>query len=181
MVHARRIAALIFACLAVVYVLLQPTISVTKTVKMLDYPGNQEAIRLLNRDGTLKDFQDQVLAFGQHVDGQLLPEHSRTLLSEAVKAQRQDIVLWLLAQGANPNGTNISNIPLVFAIRNLDSEMTMLLLDHGADPDCRRVDGKTLVELAVEVGFDEVAEIVRSYPRTKVAVKPSPASEPAGR
>jgi ankyrin repeat protein len=76
-------------------------------------------------------------------------------------------IRWLLENGANPNVrsyvTGVNEAPLHVAIRN-DWELgtITLLLNHGADPDTRRADGRTPYALAVRFGRERTAELLAS-------------------
>jgi len=74
-------------------------------------------------------------------------------------------IRWLLENGANPNVRSYASGPnetaLHVAIRN-DWEIGTigLLLDHGADPNASRSDGRTPYALAIIYGRESMAEIL---------------------
>jgi ankyrin repeat protein len=66
-------------------------------------------------------------------------------------------VLWLLAHGADPNVrcTKAQETSLHLAVRRRQHpDIVRLLLDHGADVNARRVDGRSVWLLARRAGFD---------------------------
>lgn len=74
-------------------------------------------------------------------------------------------IRWLVENGANPNGRSYADgdneTPLHVAIRNdWDLATIQLLLDHGADPNARRADGRTPYAMAVMFGRDRIADIL---------------------
>ena len=72
---------------------------------------------------------------------------------------------WLLDHDADPNvrcGGEQETSLHVAARRGQDSEVVRLLLDHGADVDARRDDGRTAWLLARRGGFDELATLLEA-------------------
>src|SRR5690606_14670152 len=79
-----------------------------------------------------------------------------------------DGIKWLLEHGIDPNVPSytdkINETPLHLAVRNSwEIEIIELLLKHGADPQVRRADGRTVYALAVQGGRDEVAALLETH------------------
>lgn len=76
------------------------------------------------------------------------------------------IVKLLIKYGADPNMSNGYHTPLELAILNdtVHYELTKYLLDHGADPTIRNVEGETPLELAIYVDkHNGVPDLLRDY------------------
>jgi ankyrin repeat protein len=72
---------------------------------------------------------------------------------------------WLLDHGADPNvlcGSERESALHVATRRGQPLEVAQLLLDHGADVDARRGDGRTAWLLARHGGFDELADMLEA-------------------
>ena len=75
-------------------------------------------------------------------------------------------IRWLLEHGADPNRTSTEEeeTALQMAVRNgWGEEAIKLLLDHGADVDVRRKDGKTAYQLAALYGNVEGATLLAEH------------------
>lgn len=75
-------------------------------------------------------------------------------------------VLWLLDHGADPNvvSEEKSEAPLHRAIQNSwDLDLIRHFLDHGANPNARRADGKSLLALAVRTGRQDIAAVLLEH------------------
>jgi ankyrin repeat protein len=75
-------------------------------------------------------------------------------------------IVWLLEHGANPNVTayEVAETPLFGAIRNgWDLELVGIFLKHGADPQARRADGRSVHAIAVRYGREDVAKLLRAH------------------
>jgi ankyrin repeat protein len=86
-----------------------------------------------------------------------------TALTGAVASGHEEIVNWLLAQGANANyryGAGYS--PLLTAAANGHVAIVKLLLDYGADLHAKTNDGQTALSLAEARNHEQVAEFLRS-------------------
>jgi uncharacterized protein len=84
-------------------------------------------------------------------------------LTGSVTSGHQEIVAWLLENGANPNyryGPGYS--PLLAAAANGHLEIVKLLLQHGADPQAKANDGKTAILIAEERKHPEIAAFLRT-------------------
>ncbi|HEX2722534.1 MAG TPA: ankyrin repeat domain-containing protein [Gemmatimonadaceae bacterium] len=74
-------------------------------------------------------------------------------------------MMWLLRHGADPNvlcGQERETSLHVAARRGQSVDIIRLLLDHGADVNTRRADGKTPWLLARRGGFDEIASMLEN-------------------
>ena len=82
-------------------------------------------------------------------------------------------MLWLLSHGADPNVICAAEreTSLHVAVRRGQSaDVIKMLLDHGADINVRRADGRTAWELAARGGFDAVAELLEKAGAATVAL-----------
>ena len=98
--------------------------------------------------------------------------HSRngldvTPLQSAVAGRRLEIARFLLERGADAKARQEEGSTALHAAAfDGNADLVRLLLDHGADPMARQTaDGKTPLDLAVERGHADVAEILRSRAR----------------
>ena len=55
--------------------------------------------------------------------------------------------------------------------------MCQLLLEHGADRDCRDGDGQSAIELARAIGFDVLGSLLSVQVREEVPEIPGPVEE----
>ncbi len=88
-----------------------------------------------------------------------------TALTGAVTSGHTEIVLWLLAAGAEVNyryGPGYS--PLLTAAANGRLAIVKLLLEHGADANAKTADGQTALSLAEARGHKEVVEYLHGRP-----------------
>jgi len=131
------------------------------------------------RQGNLKRIQDY-LKFNKkyaHCKGW----DDRTLLHEAVRFARKEVVQLLLTEGAAVNADHKGKTPLLFAVagdpqeitnknpeRALDyrkrrKETVKLLIAHHADLKARNEAGETALHLAARLGYSELVEILLAY------------------
>ncbi len=84
---------------------------------------------------------------------------SDTLLVDAVRQQKHDMVEVLLKASANPDkpGT-LQAFAIVLAVSNKDLRMVTLLLDNKADPDVKHDFDFTALMVAAEAGQEAIAE-----------------------
>jgi ankyrin repeat protein len=85
-----------------------------------------------------------------------------TALTGAVTSGHEDIVAWLLANGAHANyryGPGYS--PLHAAAANGHLEIVKMLLEHGADLDAKSNDGQTALNLGEARGHKHIGEFLR--------------------
>lgn len=132
---ARKVARLPLACLALLAVAScvsegpLPRLNTGELVKAAD-DGDLERIRILLKDGTLPDDED---------------EKGRTALLVAVGSNRMDIAKLLLDSGASVSGTKkLPTSPLHVAVAQGNVEMARLLLASGADPNAQ---GETITPM----------------------------------
>ncbi|MBN1223597.1 MAG: ankyrin repeat domain-containing protein, partial [Candidatus Aminicenantes bacterium] len=92
-------------------------------------------------------------------------EEGFTALMAAAWHGKLDVAKYLIDQGANVNAVKTDEglkwSPLVFASRYGQTEAVRLLLEKGADPSVRNVDGKEIFILAKEQGHDEILKFLR--------------------
>lgn len=94
------------------------------------------------------DVVQTMVADGVHVDTPMSVNEDTALL-RAVQFHNDDVVVWLLAAGANPSLANDQNeTPLSVAIYRGSVEMVSRLIHAGADVHVRNDFGKTLLEQA---------------------------------
>jgi len=107
--------------------------------------GNLAALELLHR-------------FGMHADG--IPAGVPPLRYILSWADKDIGVRWLLEHGANPNLAwgEQNEAPLHMAAQRWNVAMVELLVQHGADIEQRRADGRTAHTLAELHGNREIAE-----------------------
>lgn len=91
-----------------------------------------QAMDLLFADGPASQIQSLILASCRHPDR--IGRDGYTVLYWAVDREREDLVLWLLGQGADPNGAG-REPPLRWAVHRGYARMAEILLRAGADPD----------------------------------------------
>lgn len=161
-------AGLVWA--AVTYWPLHVERTITHTLVGLDDP----VFSLLRRDARLDEIQAAIAASGKGVDGHI--EMGSTLLSRAVVKGRRDVALWLLEQGADPNGASPDTAPLGSAIWQDDLAMVKVLLDYGADPEKTVGFGETAMEMARDRGNRAIIDALARA----VAAKRLRAGEPDG-
>jgi ankyrin repeat protein len=85
-----------------------------------------------------------------------------TALTGAVTSGHEDVVAWLLANGAHANyryGPGYS--PLHAAAAGGHLEIVKMLLEHGADLDAKSNDGQTALNLGEARGHKHIAEFLR--------------------
>ena len=150
------IAAGLAVAVGVVY--FRPSISFNVERKLVG-PEDDQVWALLRNEAPLEDIKQAVQNSGKHVDQ--LVWIGGSFLSNAVHEDRKDLVVWLLEQGANPNGVEPGTAPLVMAICNEDVSMVQLLLKHGADPDLDMGDSMTPRSIAISRGKEEVIYALR--------------------
>jgi|GEM_PF-4146740 len=100
-----------------------------------------------------------------------------TLLSEAVKAGRHELVMYLIEErGAKVNHFNHnSELPLHHAIRNNDPDMVQLLLDKSADPMLRVLSPKskdTPLAYAIKYGNNRIIHQLSCQARNNLGRNP---------
>ncbi|MDR1290422.1 MAG: ankyrin repeat domain-containing protein [Planctomycetaceae bacterium] len=93
-----------------------------------------------------------------------------TPLHAAVEHAHLDTVRFLLEQGADPNfakQATMATFPLHSAARNGRRDVLQLLLDFGANPNVQNKHGKYPKNLANEVGFPTLAELLEIKPESR--------------
>jgi hypothetical protein len=96
-------------------------------------PQAPEWWRLVRQGAPLHQVQIAVRTTGASPDSLHLDGSS--ILAHAAFNGRRDVVAWLLEQGADPNGHDVSDSPLLDAISRGHVEIVEMLLQNGADPD----------------------------------------------
>ena len=90
-----------------------------------------------------------------------LPD-GRTPLHLAAEAGKPALVMFFAMKGADLSAGPES--PLLAAVNHPDhalaSEMSMFLLMNASDPNARRRDGKTALQLAAARGYDDLVEML---------------------
>jgi ankyrin repeat protein len=162
------IAMMVFLCLSVLsgFGILWwnngPYVEFTVVQHFVD--PEDDAIRLILRNASLARIQAAVKESGKSVND--IKWQGTSLLGYAVQENRENVVIWLLEQGADPNAMRSAGAPLLIAIHRENIAMTKLLLDHGADPDLDTRDGITPRWVAVDVvKNDEVIKLLQKYPK----------------
>lgn len=85
------------------------------------------------------------------------------VLQHSVSNDRIEIVKLLLDQKyCDVNDMTVGVTALMFAARDSTIEMLQLLLDYGADKNIKSSNGNTAYDYAVERGFMELAELLKS-------------------
>jgi ankyrin repeat protein len=131
-------------------------------IHLASFFGHAAAVELLVRGGA--DLQ----AVSRHAQIQVTPLHSAVADEGAADARTVQV---LLEHGASPNAGAelLGGTPLHSAAANGDVELVRLLLEHAADPQTRRQDGKTPLDLARKAGHDEVAGLLARAGRSAQA------------
>jgi ankyrin repeat protein len=138
------------------------------------WAGREDMARLLVEGGARLDIRDpdnHGLPWGWaayhgnlNTRDYLAEAGSRTNIYYAVLGRFPDRVKELLRR--EPELANQFDgwaTPLHEAANRGITSVARILLDHGADPTTRNLNGKTALELAVEGGFEEVATMLREY------------------
>lgn len=125
-------------------------------------------------DGGIEGVPALVVAtINNHLDAvKLLLEHGanpnrkardgRTALSVATQHGRTTIVSTLLQAGANPNQiADHGDAPLFIAVRARRTTIVQMLLDYDADIEDTDITGRTVLDLAEERHYDDIAQLLR--------------------
>ncbi len=97
-----------------------------------------------------------------------------TPLHAAVEHAHLETVRFLLERGADPNlakRPDRTTFPLHSAARNGRRDIVQILLDFGADPNVKNKYGELPGNLAKEVGFSGIAEMLEIKPESQKPVK----------
>ena len=156
---------------------------------LASWRGHCDVVQCLLEYGADVDMRDQfqhtpliVAAFSRHFDVvRLLLEqnsevnaqdeegltalHHTIRWSHSIKADPPQIVRLLLKHGANVNARDHKlQTPLHLVSRRADLlDILRILLDHGADLDAEDEDGKTPLQLSLEIGHEEVTQLLSVY------------------
>ena len=171
----------IAACLVgiiVAWAYFRPTITFDVERELVG-PEDDRVWALLRKDAPLEEIKQAIRETGKHPDQMVWVGGS--LLSNAVDKGRKDLVIWLIDQGANPNGVHPSTSPLKSAVWKKDADMVRLLIEKGADPNVGSPllsaisnDDPNMVRLLIEHGADPDLEDQGSTPRGVAAHKGNP-------
>jgi hypothetical protein len=92
------------------------------------------------------------------------PQHA-SLLVAASSAGNLTLVKQLLALGAPVNARGLlGSLPLFAAIDGHHADVVEALLAAGADKDLKSADGEGALDLATELGYDEIAAMLKPDP-----------------
>ncbi len=86
-----------------------------------------------------------------------------TALHRALEKKEWELAELLIEHGADPNSVTVYGItPLhtVIGYGRLDNKYVTLLLEHGADPHLSGDSRRSPLEMAREVGYDDIAELL---------------------
>tara|TARA_R110002124_G_scaffold112832_3_gene267070 strand:- start:1116 stop:1727 length:612 start_codon:yes stop_codon:yes gene_type:complete len=102
-----------------------------------------------------------LLAHGAHPDRKA--RDGRTALTAAAQGGRTAYVSVLLEAGANPDIiADHGDSALFIAVRARRTAIVKLLLDHNADFSDTDITGRTLLDLAEERHYDDIAQLLRA-------------------
>jgi ankyrin repeat protein len=76
---------------------------------------------------------------------------------------RIDVVTWLLARGANPNGIASDTFPLHEAAQLGNVEICRILVEAGADPNLPDFNGETPLHKASSHAYVEIIELLLTF------------------
>ena len=117
--------------------------------------GNVAALVKAAKDGDIKDVQSLV-AGGVDVNG---TDNNCTPLIAAVTENKQEVVAFLLQNGANPNiADNMGQTPIFWAAYNENLEIIKLLITAGADVNFKSNTGEVAIMRAVAWGNKAVVQ-----------------------
>ena len=90
-----------------------------------------------------------LLKSGANADFNHKFQGGKTALMLAIEAKKQDLASYLLVKKFNVDATDdFGNTALIYAVRNDLFSVAKKLLELGADPTLRQVDGKTALDIA---------------------------------
>ncbi len=159
---------LLIAALTALQALFGPRLSVHVGRQAHFVGPDDAAVSLLLSGAPLAEIQKAVAGSGKGVDD--IQWMGQSLLCWAADKKRIDVAEWLLANGANPNGIEHGEAPLVSAIENNDVPMVKLLLKWGADPDLRIPIGETGIDMTPRwIASRSHPEITAALPRSTKA------------
>ena len=97
-------------------------------------------------------------------DGRLEVKHLMTPLLAAITKGHIEVVKILLKAGADINERDpfSGTTSLVSALAHEKPEIAQLLLDSGADVSVRDYDDGTALDVAIELGYNDIAETIRA-------------------
>ncbi len=164
----KRRQIILRSCIAAILVavvatwLLFPGLQLVTVRRTTELVGpDEDAIALLYQAAPLAVIKSAVVGSGKDVDS--IDWLGSSLLAEAVVANRQDVVTWLLEEGADPDGNSNWTTPLTRAVYGENVEMVGLLLRYGADPDYDRGRGDEVLtprQQAAVVGNEEIIRLM---------------------
>jgi ankyrin repeat protein len=76
---------------------------------------------------------------------------------------RSDVITWLIARGANPNGIASDSFPLHEAAQLGNIEICRLLVEAGADPNLQDFVGETSLHKAASHAYVEIIELLLDF------------------
>lgn len=90
--------------------------------------------------------------------------YGESALIKAIYSNNIETINALISQGADPNMTDMSGMtPLMYAAKNGEIEPVKAILNAGANPDVRDMSNYTAFLHAKKQGFDEIADLIKSY------------------
>lgn len=144
--------------------------------------GNVEKVKELLNDGIYPDIQDMDgwtplmwaaqdgnveiinILIEAGADPNMIDYYEETALTKAIYSNNIEAINALIPQGADPNKTDSSGwTPLMYAATNGEIEPVKVLLEAGANPDAKDMDNFTAFLYAKKYGFDEIADLIKSY------------------
>ena len=104
-----------------------------------------------------------LLQFG--ADPTLTPELSNQAVFAFVSPWHTDVLKLFIKKGVDVNTKQPDSLttPLMFAAYNNYIDAAKVLLELGADPNLKDIEGRTALSIAEERGFDEFVKLLKQY------------------
>ncbi|MCK5457486.1 MAG: ankyrin repeat domain-containing protein [Melioribacteraceae bacterium] len=124
---------------------------------------DKQSLLMLSGFNGHTDLCEYLIKSGAHIEAR--ETNGRTALMFASTGPFPKTVELLLQNDANPN--SIDNLehftPLMHAAAEGHIEVVKILLDHGADPSLKDIDGDTAESFAVQKGHSKVAKLLKEH------------------